>query len=132
MKSAIEIQNILNEVCFGSAHEVRSAVEKYFSPGYRQFTDGQGSDREVFIQHLLALRNHLAGGEIRVDAFLCSGNSFADRHHVHATKVDGSQVELEVYMFGEIDAHGKILVAHEMTRVISGGGRDSELGRVDR
>jgi hypothetical protein len=130
MKSADDLQKILQEVCFEHSLEVRGTVEKYFSPFYRQLTDGHSSDREAFIQHISAVRQHIAVGRIRVDAFLISGNHFADRHHVSATKTDGSQVEIEIYLFGEIDPQGKILAAHELTRVIRGGTADEQLGRI--
>src|SRR5579863_1171830 len=96
MKSADDLQKILQEVCFEHSLEVRGTVEKYFSPLYRQLTDGHSSEREAFIQHISAVRQHIAVGRIRVDAFLISGNHFADRHHVSATKTDGSQVEIEI------------------------------------
>ena len=76
MKSAAEWQRILNEVCFDRTLSVRNTIEAYFSPNYQQVTDGHSSDREAFIQHVIALRNHLRDGEIRVQSFLASERQF--------------------------------------------------------
>lgn len=130
MKSADELQKILNEVCFDCSREVRSSIDRYFSPDYRQVTDGHSCDREAFIQHVVALRKTLSAGRIRVDSFLSSGRLFADRHQVSVNKRDGSQVEIEIYLFGELDSQGKILAVHELSRVIRGDAADSELGRI--
>lgn len=132
MKSSIEMQKILNEVCFDHSLEVASTVDRYFSPGYRQVTDGHVSDRESFIQHIVAVRGRVAHGEIEVLDFLQVGARFAQRHLARVTKTDGSQAQIEVYLFGNVDVDGKILAAHELTRVISGGHGDDQLGRIQK
>jgi hypothetical protein len=132
VKSATEMQKILNEVCFDRSLEVRSAVMRYFSPDYQQVTDGHVSDRESFIRHIEALRARLTQGEIEVLDFVRSGDSFAERHQARVTKTDGSRAQLEIYLFGKLDPQGQILAAHELTRVISGGHGDDQLGRVEK
>lgn len=129
------ITRMLTEVLFGDEreHPLEPTVARYFSPGYRQVTDGAELDYDGFLAHaryLRGLREQGATASVEVLDAVRHGPDLADRHIVSATKPDGSPVEIEVYLFGTLDAGGRLLRVNEATRVLRGTGGDAELARA--
>lgn len=126
------IETALAHVCFGdeNAHPLEATIDRYFTPDYQQRTDGQLTGRDGFARHILALRALAAGGTVTVREALCDGDRIADRHQVTVTKRDGGTTQLEVYLFGELAADGRLRRVDEITRVIDGTQDDALLARV--
>jgi hypothetical protein len=117
------IERALNEVCFGSAEQfpLEETVARYFAPDYTQLTDGVPADYDEFVAHIRMLRSRCTGGRITVERWVCDGAAFADRHTATITKADGSTLTSEVYLFGEVDADGRLRHVEELTRMVEGG-----------
>jgi predicted SnoaL-like aldol condensation-catalyzing enzyme len=126
------IAAVLTEVCFGSEEQrpVEETIDRYFTPDYRQRTDGETLTRDAFVDHIRHLRTRVVSGQIEVVEALREGNLIADRHRVRAVKPDGSKLEVEVYLFGELAADDRLRRVDEASRVISGGAAEADLARA--
>jgi hypothetical protein len=126
------IETALNEVCFGDEDRfpLAATLDRYFSPDYQQRTDGEVLDRDGFAAHLRAVRGLTAAGRIEVREVVVDGRRFADRHEVTVTRRDGTTSRLEIYLFGELAADGRLRRVDEISRVLDGDARDAELARA--
>lgn len=122
----------LGEACFGQeeTHPLEATIDRYFNPDYEQRTDGETIDRTGFAAHVRALRSLVGDGRIEVLEALGVGDRIADRHRVILTKTDGTTSEIEVYLFGTLDAEGRLHRVDEVTRVLVGGAGDAVLARA--
>ena len=107
---------------------VDDAIDRHFTPDYRQRTDGEWSDRAEFAAHISHLRAVVATMTIHVHEELSAGSLYAERHTVELTKTDGSPVTSEVYLFGERAPDGRFSRIEEVTMLISGSEEDRGLG----
>jgi len=105
-------------------------LDRHFSPGYRQRTNGHWDDREAFAQHARKLRDVVASARIEVLDELRDGQHYADRHRVHVTKRNGTQVVQEVYLFAELDAEGRFARIEETTLMLEGAESDRDIGSL--
>jgi hypothetical protein len=129
------IARMLTEVLFGDEqeHPLEPTAARYFSPRYRQVTDGAELDYDGFLAHARYLRGlREQGGTASVEVLdaMRHGRDLADRHIVSATKPDGTAVEIEVYLFAALDSDGRLLRVNEVTRVVTGTDGDAELARA--
>jgi len=76
------------------------------------------------------LRSLVAQGRIEVLEGLGVGERIADRHRVTLTKNDGTTSEIEVSLFGTLDAQGRLRRVDEVSRVVVGGEADAALARA--
>jgi hypothetical protein len=118
----------LNDLLFASDLPVEKAIDRHFTPGYRQRTDGAWDDLAGFTAHMTHLRGLVAGGEVEVHEELRNGSLYADRHTVTVTKTDGAIVRMEVYLFGEQAADGRFSRIEETTLLLDGTEADRGLG----
>lgn len=81
-------------------------------------------------QHLHKVRNITRSIEIEVPFLITEGHRIADRHVVKIENIDGSGVEMEVFLVGERDGEGKFERVWGVTRQVSGEGDGSELERI--
>ncbi len=107
-----------------------NVLDSHFSPDYRQRTDGHWDDREAFVRHARKLREVVASARIDMLDEFRDGNRYADRHRVHITKRDGTQVVQEVYLFAELDAEGRFARVEETTLMLEGADSDREIGSM--
>ncbi|OIH93009.1 MULTISPECIES: hypothetical protein [unclassified Curtobacterium] len=107
---------------------VDDTIGRYFADDYRQMTDGVWSDRAQFEDHITHLRGIVAHAEVRVLDELVQGTTYADRHEVHATKVDGTLVVQEVYLFATLADDGRFSEVHEVTHLLRGSEADRSMG----
>jgi hypothetical protein len=107
---------------------VEDVIDRYFTPDYRQRTDGTRSDRAEFAAHIAHLREVVADLVVHVHEELSSGPTYAERHTVELTKTDGSPVLTEVYLFGERAPDGRFKRIEEVTMLLSGTEKDRYLG----
>ncbi len=61
---------------------------------------------------------------------LRNGNLYATRHRVLCTRRSGEEVDMEVYMFAEIDDSGRFIRIEEATLMLKGRESDKDLGSV--
>jgi hypothetical protein len=125
-----DIRSALDDLLNQQQRPLDDVLAHHFSPNYRQRTNGQWSDREVFAQHVRKLREVVASARIEVLDELCDGNRYADRHLVHVAKRDGSKVVQEVYLFAELDAEGRFARIEETTLMLEGAESDREMGSM--
>ncbi len=130
MRSDARILRALDALLNSRDITVEDAVERYFSDEYRQRTDGVWSDRAEFVEHIAHLRQIIDRAEIEVVDELALDRSYADRHRVHITKVDGTIVVQEVYLFGTLTDDGRFAEVHEATRMITGSDADRDIGNA--
>jgi hypothetical protein len=129
---AAYLETALTEVCFGreEEHPLQATVDRYFTADYQQRTDGELADRDGFAAHIQAVRGLAAAGRIEVLEAVRDGSRIADRHRVTVTKRDGTVSELEVYLFGELAADGRLCRVEEISRVVRGDRGDATLART--
>ena len=107
---------------------VDDAIARHFSESYRQRTDGVWSDRAGFADHIAHLRQIVDHVEIRVIDELECDLAYSDRHEAHITKIDGTVVVQEVYLFGTLTQDGLFAEVHEVTHMLSGNDADRNIG----
>jgi hypothetical protein len=104
------------------------ALDRHFTPDYRQRTDGTWSDRAEFASHIAHLRSIVGSARTNVIDEHRDGTRYADRHTVDVAKLDGGCVVQEVYLFGEFAADGRFLRIEETTLMLAGEEADRDLG----
>lgn len=127
---ATDTHSALNDILNHQQLSLEDVLDRHFSPDYRQRTNGHWDDREAFVQHARKLREVVALARIEVLDELRDGSRYADRHRVHVTKRDGTQVVQEVYLFAELDANGRFARIEETTLMLEGAEADREIGSV--
>ncbi|MGF9364743.1 nuclear transport factor 2 family protein [Klebsiella pneumoniae] len=83
-----------------------------------------------FAQHARRLREIIAFAKIELHDELRNGNLYATRHRVLCTRRSGEEVDMEVYMFAEIDDSGRFIRIEEATLMLKGRESDRDLGSV--
>lgn len=126
----IHICNVLDALLNQQELPLEATIDDYFSPDYRQKTNGQWDDRSGFIAHMRHLRKILHSAEITVLDELRDGNRYATRHRVTANKRDGSRAVMEVYMFATLDAEGRFCRIEETTLLHEGSEADRGMGNA--
>ncbi|MEU6173558.1 nuclear transport factor 2 family protein [Streptantibioticus parmotrematis] len=118
----------LTDLLFNRELTLDEAVDRHFSPEYRQRTDGAWANRAEFTAHIAHLRELVAEGEVAVHDELADGDRYADRHTVRVVKKDGSVVRTEVYVFARFAEDGRFLTIEETTLMLEGSEADRDLG----
>jgi hypothetical protein len=122
------ISAALTDLLLTPGLDLDEAADRHFAPDYRQRTDGRWDDRAEFLAHIAHLRTVTTGGSVQVHDELVGGDRYADRHTVTATKVDGSVVRMEVYLFAEFAPDGRFRRIEETTLMLEGAEADRNLG----
>ncbi|MFF7756073.1 nuclear transport factor 2 family protein [Streptomyces sp. NPDC007971] len=122
------IKAALTDLLVDDKLNLEEAVERHFTPGYRQRTDGEWADRAEFVEHMTHVRSLVASAEIEVHEELFDGSKYADRHTCHITKKDGSTVTMEVYVFADIAPDGRFSRIEETTLMLKGSEDDRNIG----
>ena len=125
-----DIKTALDDLVGNQTMPLDEAADRHFSPHYRQRTNGVWDDRAGFIEHIAHLREVVASITVDVLDELVDGRRYADRHLVTIRKGDGEQVVQEVYLFGELDEHGRFERVEETTLMLSGSEADRSLGNA--
>lgn len=113
-------------------HEIplEDVVDRFFTPDYRQRTNGQWSNRTEVVAHLGRLRRVVERMDITVADELSDGERYADRHVLRVVKKDGSVTVQEVYVFALRDEDGRLRELHETTLMLEGDAGDRWLGQA--
>jgi hypothetical protein len=128
MTTCTDMHSALTDLLFRPEVDLATAADRHFAPDYRQRTDGSWDERDGFVEHIAHLRSIVASGTVRVLDEFRDGPRYADRHVVEILKLDGSRVEMEVYVFGEFAADGRFRRVEETTLMLSGAEADRGLG----
>ncbi|MEU9132636.1 nuclear transport factor 2 family protein [Kitasatospora sp. NPDC048540] len=123
-----DIRAALTDLLLTPGLDLDEAADRHFAPDYRQRTDGRWDDRTGFLTHIAHLRKVVAHGTVTVHDELVDGDRYADRHTVTVTKVDGSTVRMEVYLFAEFAPDGRFRRVEETTLMLEGAEGDRNLG----
>ncbi|MER8161159.1 nuclear transport factor 2 family protein [Streptomyces sp. NPDC094472] len=126
--SRSDIAAALTDLLFTPGLDLAEAVDRHFTPDYRQRTDGRWDDRGEFMSHIAHLRTIVAGGSVQVLDELVQGDRYADRHVIDVAKTDGSTVRTEVYLFGEFAPDGRFRRIEETTLMLQGTDADRNMG----
>ncbi|GLW19421.1 nuclear transport factor 2 family protein [Streptomyces kronopolitis] len=122
------IEAALTDLLFRGDLALEEAVDRHFTPEYRQRTDGEWADRTEFMEHMTHVRGLVADGRVEVHEELYGGGHYADRHTVHLTKKDGSAVSMEVYVFADLAPDGRFSRIEETTLLLQGSEADRTIG----
>lgn len=126
----LTITTVLDELLNQKHLPLDEVLDRYFSPAYRQRTNGHWDDRAAFMRHARKLREVVSSANIELLDEFRDGNRYADRHRVHVMKHDGSAVIQEVYLFAQVDEQGRFLRVEETTLMLEGAEADRDIGRV--
>ncbi|MFE6129762.1 nuclear transport factor 2 family protein [Streptomyces sp. NPDC056437] len=126
-----DITRAINDLLFTPGLDLAEAIDRHFTPDYRQRTDGVWSDLAAFTQHMTRLRSLVRSGHIEVQDEFRDGLRYADRHTVTLTQENGRTSRTEVYLFAELAPDGRFRRVEETTLLLTGHPDDESLGRVD-
>ena len=84
-----------------------------------QYSDGRRFDRDDLAAHAAPLRKNLVSWRVDVQEALVSGRRLAARYTMHSTMRKGRELEIEVYMFGELDGEGRFRRIDQLTRTVA-------------
>lgn len=127
---SVTILTVLDELLNQRHLPLETILARHFSPDYRQRTNGKWDDRAAFIRHARKLREIVASARIEILEELRDHDRYADRHRVHITKNDGSQLVQEVYLFAQIDEQGRFTRVEETTLMLEGLEADRDIGNL--
>ncbi|GAA1908599.1 nuclear transport factor 2 family protein [Streptantibioticus ferralitis] len=125
-----DITRAINDLLFNPGLDLTEALDRHFTPDYRQRTDGVWSDRNSFAQHMARLRSLVRSGHIEVHDELRDGPRYADRHTVTLTQHNGRASRTEVYLFAQFAPDGRFQRVEETTLLVAGHADDRNLGLV--
>lgn len=99
-------------------------VDRYFSSGFRQVSDGIVIDREKLIAHLRPVLKMVESGQCDVLEALADGDRLAARMIIRAVTRQGKRIDTEVHLFGDLDAQGRFSRLDQITRTLPEERRD--------
>jgi len=91
------------------------ALDRHFSPSFRQRTNGIWDARAAFRARIIALREVVEHTTITVLDELLDANRYTERHVVELVKHDGERIVQEVYLFAQRDPDGRFTRIEEAT-----------------
>ena len=100
--------------------DIGRVVDRYFSPGFRQVSDGILIDREKLIAHVRPVRKMVASGRYEVLEAVADGDRVAARMVVRAVTRQGRRIDTEVHLFGDLDGEGRFRRLDQITRALPG------------
>lgn len=125
-----DITRAINDLLFTPGLDLTEALDRHFTPDYRQRTDGVWSDRTAFTQHMTRLRSLIRSGHVEVHDELRDGLCYADRHTVTLTQHNGHTSRTEVYLFARFAPDGRFQRVEETTLLVAGHPDDENLGLI--
>ncbi|MEU6705407.1 nuclear transport factor 2 family protein [Streptomyces wuyuanensis] len=129
--TSTDITRAINDLLFTPGLDLAEAIDRHFTPDYRQRTDGVWSDLPAFTRHMTRLRTLVRSGRLEVHDEFRDGLRYADRHSVTITRHDGRTSTTEVYLFGRFAPDGRFQRVEETTLLVTGHDDDRNLGLVN-
>ncbi|PHM24782.1 hypothetical protein [Xenorhabdus budapestensis] len=108
-------------------NNLTSTIEEYFSKNYIQVVNGNELNFNDFVSHINLLKETLISVNVNILSIAEKENNVHTHHIVKAIKKDGEHIEFEVFTRFLIN-ESKIIRCYELTRKISGGEQDDDLG----
>lgn len=99
--------------------DLAAVVARHYPEGFEQYSDGRRFDRDELAAHAAPLRKNLVSWRVDVQEALVSGRRLAARYTMHSTMRKGRELEIEVYMFGELDGEGRFRRIDQLTRTVA-------------
>lgn len=91
------------------------ALNRHFSPSFRQRVNGSWGDRATFLAGIVRLREAVEQTTVTVLDEFADGDRYAERHIVDLRKRDGTRILREVYMFAQRDSDGRFARIEEVS-----------------
>ncbi|MFC3565870.1 nuclear transport factor 2 family protein [Xanthomonas dyei] len=98
---------------------VEGAMDRHFSPDFRQCSNGLREDRTAVSERIVQLREDLQHATFVVRDEFCCGNRYAQRHTIALAMRHGPALALDVYVFAERDADGRFLWIDEAVHPVA-------------
>ena len=115
-------KEVIEDMEYGEA-----AIERYFSKDYLQYVDGKELNFKGFCQHLKVLKETLAAARIEFKTIVQENEIVFTTHLVHLSTREGRMAIIHVIAEFRL-YNNKIIYCNELTRLVAGDERDSDLG----
>ncbi|EKT56365.1 nuclear transport factor 2 family protein [Providencia sneebia] len=126
MSNITFVQEALSQVLGENIGSI-DVIEQYFSPDYIQIVDGKEINYAEFVAHLNALKDVVDTLTVTFKSIAEGKNCVHTQHIAHAKKKNGDVSEFEVFACFTL-CNGKIIRCEELTRMVLGEQKDSDLG----
>lgn len=111
LKTAAGLEKYMEVVCLGepTTESVKADIEPYLSSNFKQTRNGNTTDYEGSIQHLVQLRGKMGELHLDIEDFVVdeSKGMVASRHMSWGKLKDGIEFKAEVCLFIELDKKGE-------------------------
>ncbi|MGW7463877.1 nuclear transport factor 2 family protein [Streptomyces xantholiticus] len=108
----------LTEDILRGSEDPEPVVARHFTPGIVQVSDGITLDRDRLVAHIRPVRKNTVDCLYEVHEALADGTRVAARFTLHARTRKGRTISTEVHFIGEFTPDGRMLRAHQLTRVL--------------
>jgi hypothetical protein len=102
---------------------------KYMSNQYIEHIDGQTFNYQQWLHHMLGLKNMMKSYRLSFNEIVAEGDQIATSYVVHATKKDGTKLDIRIIAIFKIQ-NGKMIYCDELTHLLNGP--DSEKNLSDK
>lgn len=99
---------------------------KYMSTTYFEHIDGKSFNFQQWLHHMNGLKGMMQSYTLTFDEIVVEGNRIATSYVVHATKKDGSKLDIRIIAVFTVKDN-KMVFCDELTHLISGSATDKEL-----
>jgi hypothetical protein len=103
---------------------------KYMSTDYVEHIDGKVFNFKQWLHHMNGLKGLMKSYTLTFDEIVAEKNQLAASYVVHATKKDGSKLDIRIIAIFKIK-NGKMIYCDELTHVINGAPSDKNIGSRD-
>ena len=99
---------------------------KYMSKDYIEHIDGQTFNYQQWLHHMLSIKNMMKSYSLSFDEIIAEGDQIATSYVVHATKKDGSKLDIRIIAIFKIN-NGKMVYCDELTHLLNGAASEKNL-----
>lgn len=103
---------------------------KYMSTDYIEHIDGKVFNFKQWLHHMKGLKDMMKSYRLTFDEIVAEKNKIAASYVVHATKKDGSKLDIRIIAIFKIK-DSKMVYCDELTHVLSTQETDKEIGSRD-
>ncbi len=121
-------ENAFENLFSGPPETAEADLLRLVVPTYWQTTEDRRYEFADFVVHMQNFRKAVKHVEVEMHQFLRDGNQIADRHTVYAALKDGSNLELEVMLFGEVSGDGRMAWIVEKSEPAKGNQKPQNWG----
>lgn len=103
-----------------------SDYSKYMSNQYIEHIDGQIFNYQQWLHHMLDLKGMMKSYQLSFDEIVAEGDQIATSYVVHATKKDGTKLDIRIIAIFKIQ-NGKMIYCDELTHLLNGPASEKNL-----